>query len=256
MQTSDTLVNGRRVIVNADLDALSRAAAQRIVDCAHEAINDHGVFYLALSGGSTPRHLHQVLAEPAFQARLDWAKVQIYFGDERNVPYEHPDSNYKMAMETLLASVPIPPDQIHPMPTCCDNMQVCADRYAHTLTSLPQSQGVPCFDMVLLGMGDDGHTASLFPGTSILAEKALSVAAVFVPKLDGWRVSLTYPVLNQARHIIVLVSGSGKAQVLSDIFYHPERQYPIQGIENESMEWFVDTAAATRIGESDVETGR
>jgi len=252
MQTGKTLVGNRQVVISADLDALSRSAAQRIVDCAQEAIADHGTFFLALSGGSTPKHLHQILAEPAYQRLLEWGKVHVYFGDERNVPIDHPDSNYKMAMDTLLSSVPIPSDQIHPIPTCCDDMQACAIRYAEELSTLPQQQGIPRFDMVLLGTGNDGHTASLFPGTPILDEMKRTVAAVFVPRLDSWRVSLTYPVLNQARHVMVLVSGSGKSQILSEIFYEPDRQYPIQKIENKNVEWFVDSAAAARLIENDV----
>jgi 6-phosphogluconolactonase len=252
MQIREFRQNEQRILITADADALSHAAADRIIEHANAAIADHGTFYLALSGGSTPRHLHQVLADPANRQRIPWDKVHIYFGDERNVPSEHPDSNYRMAMDTLLNKVPIPVSQVHAIPTGCDDMQDCADQYAELLTSVPQQSGRPCFDLILLGMGNDGHTASLFPQTAILQERERNVAAVFVSKLDSWRVSLTYPVLNQAKAIMVLVSGAAKADVLYEVFNEAMHNYPIQGIRNRNLEWYVDMAAAVRLIESDV----
>jgi len=252
MQTAESQMNEQRVVISASLDVLSQSAADQIMECAKDAIKDHGAFYFALSGGATPRHLHQILADHANRKRIAWEKVHVYFGDERNVPHDHPDSNYRMAVETLLSRVPIPAGQVHAIPTGCDDMQVCADRYAAQLTTMPQQNGVPCFDLIILGIGADGHTASLFPTTTILEEADRSVAAVFVPKLDSWRISLTYPVLNQAKHILVLVSGSNKEQVLYEIFNEPERNYPVQRIRNSHLEWFVDTSAAARLIESDV----
>ena len=252
MQTGEYQLNNQRIVITADVAALAEAAAARFLNCAREAIRDHGAFYLALSGGSTPRHLHQILAQPENQQQIEWNKLHIYFGDERNVPIEHPDSNYRMAMETLLSKVPVPASQIHAIPTGCDQMQDCASRYAEQLTRLPQQNGMPCFDLILLGMGGDGHTASLFPHTEILEEHQRSVASVFVPKLDSWRVSLTYPVLNLAKTIMVLVSGDSKADVLYEVFNEPSRNYPIQRIHNDHLEWYADTPAATRLIESDV----
>jgi 6-phosphogluconolactonase len=252
MQTVEYRLNEQRIFIAADVDVLSLVAAERLIRSAHEAISEHGAFYLALSGGSTPVRLHQILVRPDNQQQIDWRKVHIYFGDERNVPADHPDSNYRMARESLLTQVPIPPSQIHAMPTGCDNMQDCADRYAETLASLPQREGMPYFDLIVLGMGNDGHTASLFPHTAILDERDRSVAAVFVPKLDSWRVSLTYPVINQANTVMVLASGSGKADVLYGVFNEPTHDYPIQRIHNAHLEWYVDTAAAARLTEGDV----
>lgn len=240
------------VILNEDLDALSRKAATRIVEIARLAIKDRGAFHLALSGGSTPVHLHQMLASPSFREQIAWHQVHVYFGDERNVPPDHPDSNYRMARETLLSHVDIPEHQVHPIPTGCDDMQSCAQTYASALSSLPQESGMPCLDLILLGMGDDGHTASLFPGTDILKEQRVPVAAVYVPKLDSWRISLTYPVLSRARTIMFLVSGESKAVVLDEVFNQPDRHYPVQGVKNEHIEWYVDKAAAKRLIESDV----
>jgi 6-phosphogluconolactonase len=252
MQAGEYRLNEQRIIIAADVDSLSHAAATRIIESARVAIREHGAFYFALSGGSTPRHLHQILALPANQQQIDWDRVHIFFGDERNVPVDHPDSNFRMAQETLLSKIPIPRSQVHAMPTGCEDMQDCAQHYAELLASLPQRQGMPCFDMILLGLGNDGHTASLFPDTTILDEHDRPVAAVFVPKLDTWRVSLTYPVLNQANAIVVLVSGVGKAEVLYEAFSEPTRNYPIQRIHNEHLEWYVDGAAAARLIESDV----
>lgn len=252
MESREFRLNSQRIILTEDLDALSHAAATQIMHYAQKAIQDHGAFYLALSGGSTPVHLHQVLASPAFQRQLDWHSVYIYFGDERNVPHDHPDSNYRMAQETLLAKVPIPRSQIHAIPTGFAEMRDCATAYAGLLAELPQRAGMPCFDLILLGMGNDGHTASLFPETTALEELDKPVTAVFVPKLNTWRISLTYPVLAQARTIMVLVSGEAKADVLYEVFTNPERHYPIQGIHNAHTEWYVDKAAAARLIESDV----
>lgn len=252
METGEYRLNDQRIILTEDLDALSKAAAARIVQLAKSAIREHGAFNLALSGGSTPVHLHQVLASPSCQEQISWQSVHIYFGDERNVPHDHPDSNYRMAQETLLSKVPVPSSQVHAIPTGCEQMQECAQTYASQLVDLPQHDGIPCFDLILLGMGDDGHTASLFPDTPILDEHGVPVAAVYVPKLNTWRVSLTYPVLAQARAIMVLVSGATKAQVLYEVFNKPDRHYPIQRIHNAHIEWYVDEAAAERLIESDV----
>lgn len=252
MQTVEYRLNERRILIAEDVDALSLAAANRLIQSAHDAMTDHGAFYLALSGGSTPVHLHLMLARPDNQQQIDWSKVHIFFGDERNVPADHPDSNYRMARETLLTKVPIPATQIHAMPTGCADMQDCADRYAEVLTHLPQRDGTPCFDHIVLGLGNDGHTASLFPHTEILEEHDRTVAAVFVPKLDTWRISLTYPVINRAHAVMVLTSGAGKADVLYDVFNEPAHAYPIQRIVNNQLEWYVDASAAARLIESDV----
>ncbi|MBI1425292.1 MAG: 6-phosphogluconolactonase [Gammaproteobacteria bacterium] len=255
MQTRDFLLHDQRILVVPDMTALSQVVTQRIVTLAAAAIARHGAFHIALSGGSTPRHIHQTLSAAENRQHVQWDKVHIYFGDERNVPHDHPDSNYRMAMETLLMHVPVPPSQIHPIPTGCDDMQACADRYADELSYLPQRDGRPCFDLILLGMGEDGHTASLFPHTDILAEQKRNVAAVFVPRLNTWRVSLTYPVIDRADAVMILVSGAAKAKVLFEVFHEPAHAYPIQGLRNKHVEWCVDIAAAERIIENDVGIG-
>lgn len=252
MQTGEFQLNNQRIVVAPDIEGLAQAAAMRLIEYARNAIRHHGAFHLALSGGSTPIYLHRALTTPLLQQQIEWEKVHIYFGDERNVPDYHPDSNYRMAYETLIAKVPIPPSQVHAIPTGCEDMNVCAHRYAELLTRLPHERGIPRFDLILLGMGDDGHTASLFPQTTILDVHDRAVATVFVAKLSAWRVSLTFPVLNQANAVMILVSGASKSDVLYGVFNEPARNYPIQKIHNPHTEWFVDSAAAARLLESDV----
>lgn len=241
-----------RLLLAPDVTTLCQRAATQFIQSAAAAIRDHGAFYVALSGGSTPVYLHRTLAQPDIRQQIDWKRVHIYFGDERNVPPDHPDSNYRMARETLLTQVPVPPEQVHAVPTGCVEMQNCAQQYAQVLKAIPQQQGMPCFDLILLGMGNDGHTASLFPGTTILNERATSVAAVYVEKLATWRVSLTYPVLERAAAIMILVTGAEKAQILYEVINEPQHRYPIQQIHNERIEWYVDAPAAARLSESDV----
>jgi len=251
MKSGAYTLRDRAICVADGIDGLCRLVADKIVSAANDAIAARGVFHIALSGGSTPVRLHQTLAS-AYHDVIDWDKFRVYFGDERYVAPEHPDSNFRMARETLLSRVPIAADQVFAMPTDCAHPADCAQRYADTLGRLPQQAGLPVFDMILLGMGDDGHTASLFPETDILNASATSVAAVFVPRLDSWRLSLTYPVLDRARNILVLVSGEGKSGTLFNVFNQPERGYPIQRIRNSAMQWCVDRAAARRLLESDV----
>jgi 6-phosphogluconolactonase len=255
MPKHEYLLNGQRLVTASDVNEMGRVAAQRFIQLAHAAIRERGAFHLALSGGSTPVYLHQTLTLAEYQQQVEWDKVQFYFGDERNVAPDHQDSNFRMAQETLLSKLPVSSEQVHAMPTGCEPMQDCAQRYAQLLASMPQQQGVPCFDLILLGMGNDGHTASLFPATTILTEREHWVDAVYVEKLSSWRLSLTYPVLEQARAIMILVSGAAKSEILYEVFFHPERQYPIQQVHNPHIEWYTEAATATRLIENDVGLG-
>lgn len=233
----------------ADVDALNHAAAQRWVQLAASAIGARGKFHVALSGGSTPRALYRRLALPEFAERVAWDRVHIYFGDERAVPPDHPDSNYRMAKEALLDHVPIPSAQVHRIEGERSEVHEAATKYSQLLaTRLPlSSQGVVQFDLLLLGVGADGHVASLFPGTPVLHERARFAEAVYVKKLESWRITVTLPVIDHARHVAVLISGGNKAQVLHDV----ERgrrspPYPVQLINPHGvLEWFVDAAAAS-----------
>lgn len=235
-------------------DALSHALADYWLRLYREAVQERGRFTVALSGGSTPRLLHQTLAQPPYREAMEWDKVWVFFGDERSVPQDHPDSNYHMALETLLSCVPIPASQVFPMFDPRLDAAENARRYARQLVEqLPQAEGWPVFDLVLLGMGDDGHTASLFPGTTILSESEAAVAAAYVDKLATWRVSLTYPALNHARHIAVMVAGAAKAETLRAVAQTAPGTFPIQGVTplNGELHWFADRAAAALLPEGE-----
>jgi len=231
-----------------DLDSLSRAAARRISALAAEACAARGAFHIALSGGSTPRRLYETLATTEFRDGIDWSRIHIYFGDERCVPPEHPDSNYGMAAAALLRHVPIPPQQVHRIAVTMSTVRQDAWRYAQLIAAqVPcDAQGVPSFDLVLLGMGPDGHTASLFPYSCILRAHHFA-AAVYVDKLHSWRISITYPLLNHARHLKFLVAGADKADMLRRIHLDPpgDEPVPIQRIAAQgAVEWLLDSAAA------------
>ncbi len=249
--------SNRRLVISADFAELVDRAGHFFADCADEAVAARGRFRVALSGGSTPKGLHRVLAgetqDASLRARvksIPWGQTEIYFGDERYVPRDHPDSNYRMAKETLLDLVPIPPDQVHPMPTFFEDPQAAADAYTQTLRHNlePAANDFPALDLILLGMGGDGHTASLFPGTAAVHEDLRWVVAHFVPKLSAERITLTPPVLCAAHHVAFLVSGSDKAEVLPKVLQGPylPDEYPSQVIEphHGTLTWFLDRAAA------------
>ncbi len=236
-------------IVHADVQAMARACADRIEHLARQAQEAGHDFHLALSGGSTPAALYRELAAPERRGHVDWDRVQVFFGDERAVPPDHADSNFRMARETLLDQVPLPAANIHPIQARPDRIEADAAAYEALLRrTLPTGpDGLPRFDLVLLGTGPDGHTASLFPGTPALEERQRLVVPVWVERLESWRISLSYPVLDAARHIMVLVAGSGKVDIVRALFvtHADERRYPIQRIQPSGcVEWHLDRAAA------------
>lgn len=235
--------------IGADPDAVMAEAARRIAAVLTKAVAARGVATVALAGGSTPRRLYRLLAAPPYDRAIPWDRIQLFLGDERCVPAEHPDSNQRMVRESLLAGLPVAPD-LHPMP--CGQLEpaAAAARYAQELTrEVAGEEGLPRLDLVLLGMGDDGHTASLFPDTAILDEQRL-VAEVFVPRLDTWRLSLTLPTLNAARHVLFLVTGAGKAASLTRVLAEgPQRHLPASLVRppHGTVEWHVDREAAARL---------
>lgn len=224
-----------------DLDALSRAAAGEVAAAAAAAVAERGRFTLALSGGRTPAELHRLLAGP-YRDQMPWAKVHIFWGDERYVPHEDPRSNYRMAHDTLVAHVPVPAAHVHPMPVSPDNPAVAAGRYAETLKA-QFGGGLPRFDLILLGMGADGHTASLFPGTAAATERERWVAVGRAPVDPEVRLTLTRPVLANARRLLFLVTGSDKQPVLDAIRANPTEaaaRYPAAAVALEGQAaWFV-----------------
>ncbi len=196
-----------------------------------------------LSGGGTPKLLYELLATEPYRDRLNWSKVEIYFGDERCVPPDDPQSNYLMAHAAMLSKLPIPEPNIHRMRGELPPEQAAVE-YGQLLKAKFHDGGP---DLVLLGMGDDGHTASLFPGTAALAETHHRVMANHVPQMDTWRLTMTYPFLNRASAVLVLVEGQKKAARLHEVLEGPRdpKRLPIQGIHPAGkLTWLVDVAAA------------
>jgi 6-phosphogluconolactonase len=231
-----------------DTRKLAEAAAQRWVELANESIRARNSFHVALAGGSTPEPVYRLLQN----ADVDWGKVHLYWGDERDVPEEHPDSNFRMARLALIDSVPIPAENVHPIRVQPD-IEETVEEYRLQLEKVHRSaNGYPCFDLIMLGMGDDGHVASLFPDSSALAVMDRSVVSVYVEKLSSWRVTLTYPVLNAARYIMLLVAGETKAPVVAKALAADvaEQVYPVQRLVPQGkLEWFLDRDAADRLPE-------
>ena len=224
-----------------DATGVTQEAARRIVAAAGAA---KGIFSLVLSGGNTPKALYELLASAPFRTQIDWAKVEIYFGDERCVPPDHPDSNYLMAQTALLSKVPIDASRIHRIRGEIDPA-AAAMEYGQMLKSKFADGGA---DVLLLGMGDDGHTASLFPGTAALNETHHRCVANFVPRMNTWRVTLTYQFLNKSAAVMILAVGAAKAQRLVEVLEGPRdpQRLPIQGIEpmGGKLAWLLDSAAA------------
>jgi 6-phosphogluconolactonase len=223
---------------------VAEEAGRRLVEAYEEAMSIKGRFSLALAGGSTPKLLYQRLSMEPLIDRFDWAKVHIFFSDERCVPPDHADSNYRMAREAMLQHLPIPLDNVYRMRGEADPAEAAAE-YDQLLQEHFADAGC---DVVLLGMGDDGHTASLFPGTAALNERQHRCAANFVPRLNAWRLTMTAPFINRAWQAMILVTGAGKAhrvaQVLED---NPDpAEVPIALIKPElgKLVWLLDAPAA------------
>lgn len=232
---------------------LALAAAQYVVHVGQRAIDSSGRFSIALAGGSTPRSLYQLLTSEMFKIRLAWEKVHVFWGDERPVPPEHPDSNFRMAQETLLSGVSISAGNIHRMKGELPP-QDAAREYENELRRFFSEHPWPQLDLVLLGMGDDGHTASLFPNTAALQEKERWVTANPVEKLSTIRITLTVPAINAARHVLFLVQGENKAEPLKAVIEgsHQPENFPSQFIQpaQGTLVWMVDKAAGAQLEES------
>jgi 6-phosphogluconolactonase len=229
--------------------ALHEAAASAFASAAGDAVRARGVFRVALAGGNTPRGVYALLARD-FRARVPWERVQFFWGDERHVPPDHPDSNFRMAQEAMLAPLQIDPRQVWRMKGEISNAAAAAVEYESNLRQVfaAPPPDVPRFDLVLLGLGPDGHTASLFPHTAALAERERLVAANHVPQLATDRITLTVPVLNSAARVVFLVAGADKADALKAVVEGApdSEQFPAQLIQPSSgqLRWLVDRAAA------------
>lgn len=251
MTTEDTDIQPD-VRVFDDAESVARAAAERFAELAAQAIDERGAFAVALAGGTTPKRVYELLASDEWRDRVAWDKVHIFFGDERCVPADHADSNYRMANEALLSRVPLAPESVHRMEGRGD-AAANARRYEDELRAFFGDDAAwPRFDLVMLGMGDDGHTLSLFPHTAALNERSMWVVANHVEKLDAWRITLTAPAANAARLVLFLVAGGGKAARLREVILGPRdaERLPSQLIRpTEGMlEWYVDEAAAADLG--------
>ena len=230
-------------------DACS-ALAHEWMQLAREAIAARGAFHVALSGGSTPQRLYERLAAPDFAFRLEWNRTFIYFGDERAVWPDDEQSNYRMVYEALLSRVSIPPAQVFRINAERADLKKVAMDYSRMLAmTLPLApNGMPQFDLLLLGMGEDGHVASLFPGTESLRERRKLVIPVYAERLDSWRVSVTFPVINHARRVLLLVCGKTKAAMVRRVLRAPVsgEALPVQLVKplGSTLEWRLDQAAA------------
>jgi 6-phosphogluconolactonase len=241
------------VFVFDDAESLARRAAARIAEVARESIEARGLFTIALSGGSTPRRVYELLAGEEFRESIDWPNVHVLFGDERMVPPDNAESNYHMASEALLSHVDIPPENVHRIDGVGD-AAANASAYELEMRGLfGDDADWPRLDLVLLGMGDDGHTASLFPGTSVLNETRLWVAPNWVEKFGAWRVTLTAPAINAARRVTFLVTSSAKAARLREVLKgeRDPARLPSQLIQPSDgiLEWLADREAASRLEE-------
>ncbi len=241
-----------------DAEALARRAAQYFVEMAEEAVAARGFARIAISGGSTPKAAFELMGDPGqpFRGRMPWDKLELYWVDERCVPPDNTESNYKMTREALLDRVPLNAGQIHRMEGELDPIEAAA-RYEAELRNGFKLEGAefPRFDLISLGMGPDGHTASLFPHTEALHEVSRLVTANHVAQMNTWRITLTWPVLNRANSVFFLIGGADKAQILKEVLTGPKdvERLPSQLIRPVSgiLTLFLDKAAASLLPATD-----
>jgi len=232
-----------------DPDALSAGAARRFVELAAASIAARGRFAVALSGGSTPKRLYQLLASPSFIDQIDWPNIDFFFGDERCVALDHPDSNFRMAQDALFSTGSARTAHVFPVPADCAPEEAAA-KYAEQIEqTVPFKNGLPKFDLILLGVGPDGHTASLFPDTPALDVIDRIAVAVYAQAKGNWRVTLTFPTLNNAAHTVVLLEGAPKAVIVARLCSNaPPAGWPIERIiPRDEVQWYMDEAAASQI---------
>jgi 6-phosphogluconolactonase len=244
----------RGVLRVDDASALNRSVAKEFLHQAFAAIRERDTFTTALAGGNTPRLAYQQIAatwKVAPGGPVDWSRVHLFWGDERHVTPDDPQSNYRMARQALIDRVPIPPENVHPVQSSLPDPHEAASHYAAEIRDFFQfgPGELPRFDLVLLGMGADGHTASLFPGSGALDARERLAVAAWIEKVSAWRITLTLPVINNAANVMVLVSGREKAETLRAVLEGPEASPPLpaQRIRptSGSLLWIVDREAAS-----------
>ena len=241
-------VTNREIIICRDANELSRKAAGQFVSLARQAIAAHGRYTVVLSGGWTPKALYSLLATGEFSEQLAWRQIHLFWGDERCVAPDHAESNFRMVKEALLSRTIIPMENVHRMAgekapaVAAAEYEIQLRKHFHI-----DDDTVPRFDLVLLGLGEDGHTASLFPGSSALNETERLVATTYVEKLNAHRLSLTFPVINNAAQIAFLVAGESKSAIVKEILTTEKCDYPAARIrpENGQLIWFITQDAAS-----------
>ncbi len=240
----------REIVIVEDEQQLAATAADLVAVSMRAAVESHGVFRIALAGGTTPRSVHTVLAGDPKYKTLPWGQTDVFWGDERAVRPDHPDSNYRMAFETLLSRVPVDPARVFRIPAEDPDPQEAAAEYARTLRRVfgTADRALPRFDLMLLGVGADGHTASLFPSSPALDERDRLVVAAWSDAHRTWRVTMTLPVLNAAAQVTFMVSGAGKAAAVAAALAPPLDATPppaglVQPVAGRAI-WVLDRAAA------------
>jgi 6-phosphogluconolactonase len=253
---------GPDIRIHHDSQAEAEAAAEFVLEVGNEAVRANGRFLIALSGGTTPESLYKAITSPAFADRFDWSRTTFFFSDERCVPPSDPRSNYALAHKTLFTPLNIGPSQVYRMAGESNDPQAAASRYEQELRlatkTLPSAQ--PSLDLILLGLGEDGHTASLFPGASILRERQRLIAATQSPKDPPNRLTMTLAAINRASMVLFLVAGAGKAGVVRAILdpkTEEERRLPASLVRPEEgrLIWFLDRAAAAELPKDQQRTG-
>lgn len=237
----------RDVAIPGDSEATLSFCIDHLLNAYHQSVKSHGAFYLALSGGSTPKAIFEKLTESPNKEKIDWSKVHLFWSDERSVGPESSESNYHMAMKSGFGKMPIPPQQIHRM-VAETNIEENAELYEKTILKVLKDR---LFDYMMLGMGEDGHTASLFPHTQALEENSKLVLANWVPQKNTWRMTMTYSCINSAKHIVIYVMGAAKKEMLESAL-RDEKHFsdlPIMkvGTSHHKALWICDTAAAENI---------
>ena len=240
------------ILIAQDLEAISTEAARMFMNLSEKYIQASGRFVVALSGGTTPKRLYQILASVQYQKNIDWSNVHIFFVDERFVPLDHPDSNFGLIHETLLQGISLPTENIHPINTCCSSPAVSAKNYEADIENFFEIDAkhiFPQFDLIVLGIGEDGHTASLFPNSRVLSDKERLAVAVQSRKRQHRRITLTLPVLNSARNIVFLVSGKRKASIMKKVLMLRVKSLPASLINPDHGKYLfsTDKAASTYI---------
>jgi 6-phosphogluconolactonase len=222
--------------------------AEQFVRLTTDALVTRGRCAVALSGGSTPRSVYQLLAAPAFRGRVRWSDIHFFWGDERHVPPDHPDSNYRMAVEAMLSNVPVPPANVHRIRSEMPDAELGAREYDGVIRECVAGMPVPRFDVVHLGLGTDGHTASLFPASAALEERERVCVANWVTTLNAYRITMTLPILNAARALVFVVAGAGKSSIVQRVLRESAELSPLPAQlvrpADGELWWMLDQAAA------------